>query len=82
MAANSIPYDPRFMEFDHWAALMCELYGAQNLEIPTHGTEWTGWAVGLMGIDIFTNEALPNPYLYDDWREWAQHSIGVVNSGV
>lgn len=80
--ANSIPYDPRHMEFEDWACLMVELYGAQNLEIPTHGTEWKGWAVGLLGIDVFTNEAAPNPYSFDNWRDWAQQLIGAVNSEI
>lgn len=82
MATSAIPYDPRFMEFEGWACLMVELYGAQNLEIPTYDTEWKGWAAGLLAIDVFTNEAAPNPYAYDDWKEWAQQLIGAVNSGV
>lgn len=81
MLGNSIPYDPRYMEFDQWAALMVELYGAQNLVIPTPGMDWKPWAAGLLAIDIFTNEAAPNPYTYDDWKEWAQQLIGIVNAG-
>lgn len=81
MAGNSIPYDPRYMEFDQWASLMVELYGAQNLVIPTPEVNWKDWAAGLLAIDIFTNEAAPNPYVFDDWKEWAQQLIGVVNAG-
>lgn len=80
--SNSIPYDPRYMEFVDWASLLVELYGAQNLVIPDASTDWQQWGAGLLAIDIFTNEAAPNPYAFDDWREWAQQLIGVVNSEV
>ena len=33
-------YDPRYHTFESWASRMCELYGAQNLEIPNALTDW------------------------------------------
>jgi hypothetical protein len=80
--ANFIPYDPRYMEFDDWAALICEQYGAQNIVIPFKGMNWQDWAAGLLAIDIFANEAAPNPYTFNDWRDWAEQLIGAVNAGI
>jgi len=32
-----------------------------------------------MAIDVFQNEALPNPYLYEDWQIWAAEVVNAVN---
>lgn len=77
--APPLVYDPRFHTFDSWAALMCELYGTQQLQIPSPSVDWKSWGVGLLAIDVFTNEAVPNPYNFDDWQEWAQAVVGSVN---
>lgn len=80
--ALAIVYDPRFHDFDSWAALMCEAYGGQNLEIPNGEEGWKGWAAGLRGIDIFANEAIPDPYIFENWQDWAQAVVGAVNQRV
>lgn len=64
-------FDPRFQTWDHWASLMCETYGSQNLEIPSGEENWKGWAVGFIGIDLFSRDAMPNPYHFAEWQEWA-----------
>lgn len=73
----SVFYDPRYQTWDDWAALMCEAYGSQNLEIPNGEENWKGWAAGFVGIDLFAKDGMPNPYGYDDWQEWA---MAVVNT--
>ena len=67
----SVFYDPRYQTWDDWAALMCEAYASQNLEIPNGEENWKGWAAGFVGIDLFAKDGMPNPYGYDDWQEWA-----------
>ena len=74
-------YDPRYMDFDHWASLMCEQYSAQQLAIPTPDTDWKEWASGLLAIDIFTNQAAPNPNVFDNWQDWAFAMVNVMNGG-
>ena len=61
---------------------MCEQYAAQQLSIPDANTDWKEWAAGLKGIDVFTNEGIPAPYIYDDWQEWAQALVNSVNPAV
>lgn len=78
---SPLVYDPRYMEFDQWACLMCEQYAAQQLSIPMPGMEWKDWAAGLLAIDVFTNQAAPNPYQFDDWQEWASALLNVMNGG-
>ena len=79
MSNVAIVYDPRYHDFQSWACLMVELYGPQNLEIPTDFTDWVRWGEGLKAIDVFTNEAIPGPQVYDDWQEWAQALVNAVN---
>lgn len=78
-ASNALVYDPRYHTFDSWACLMCEQYAAQNLSIPTPTTDWKEWGQGLLAIDVFTNEAVPNPVQYSDWQDWAAALLGAMN---
>jgi len=72
-------YDPRYHDFNSWASLMCELYGAQNLEIPDGEATWKSWAAGLKSIDLFSNEGVPGPYVFDNWYDWAEAVVNAVN---
>lgn len=72
-------YDPRFHTFDSWACLMVEAYAAQQLQIPTPDLEWKSWAAGLLAIDVFVNEGIPDPYLFEEWQDWASAVVGAVN---
>lgn len=73
-------YDPRYHTWDSWASLMVEAYGAQQLAIPTSEDQWQSWAAGLKAIDIFENEAIPGPYAFANWQDWAQELVNAVNS--
>ena len=77
--ALALVYDPRFHDFKSWASLMCEAYAGQQLSIPNDQTDWKEWAAGLKAIDIFTNEGIPGPYIYDNWQDWASALVGAVN---
>ena len=78
----ALVYDPRYHTFESWAALMCEQYAAQQLEIPTANTDWKEWGQGLKAIDVFSNEAIPGTRNYDDWQEWAAQLVNSVNPAV
>jgi hypothetical protein len=78
MANVSLIYDPRGHTFDSWAALMCELYAANQLEIPDAKTNWKTWGESLKAIDVFTNEAIPGTIPFNNWLDWAQAVVGAV----
>jgi hypothetical protein len=78
MSDVSLIYDPRGHTFESWASLMCELYATQQLAIPTQGTDWRQWGEGLKAIDVFTNEGIPGPAVFNDWQDWAQAVVGAV----
>jgi len=72
-------YDPRNHTFESWASLMCELYAAQQLMIPSADTDWKEWANGLKAIDVFTNEGAPSAEGFQEWQDWATALMGAVN---
>jgi hypothetical protein len=79
---QQLVYDPRYHTFDSWASLMVEQYAAQQLEIPNNQTDWKLWGQGLLAIDIFTNEGVPNPSQYEKWEDWATALLGAMNPQV
>lgn len=79
MAGPALVYDPRNHTFESWAALMCELYAAQQLEIPTALTDWRTWGDGIRAIDVFANEAIPMTDNFGDWMQWAEELMNAVN---
>jgi hypothetical protein len=79
MAGPALVYDPRGHTFESWAALMCELYAAQQLEIPTSLTNWRTWGDGIRAIDVFANEAIPMTDNFGDWMQWAEELVNAVN---
>jgi len=79
MAGPALVYDPRGHTFESWASLMCELYAAQQLEIPTPFTDWKTWGDGIRAIDVFANEAIPMTDNFDDWMQWAEELVNAVN---
>jgi hypothetical protein len=58
---------------------MCELYASNQLQVPILSTDWKSWAAGLKAIDVFANEAIPEPYGFEDWQDWASAVVGAVN---
>jgi len=78
----ALVYDPRFHSWDSWASLMCELYATEELETPGAEENWQGWAAGFKGIDTLSNEAIPDPYNFDYWFDWAEAVVNAVNPAV
>jgi hypothetical protein len=79
---TNLVYDPRYHTFESWASLMCEQYAAQQLCIPDASTNWQDWASALKAIDVFSNEGIPGPFIFNDWQEWAEALVNSVNPAV
>lgn len=37
----------------------------------TDEDKWQDWAVGFVRASPFTQRVLPDPYQFNDWRDWA-----------
>jgi len=77
--AIALVYDPRYHTWDSWTSLMVEAYAAQQLSSNTPEEEWKQWASGLKAIDVFVNEGIPAPYIFENWQDWASALVGAVN---
>jgi hypothetical protein len=58
---------------------MCEAYAPQQLQIGIVEGDWKDWAAGLKAIDVFQNEAVPGPYVFENWQDWAEAVVNAVN---
>lgn len=73
-----ISYDPRYMSWDQYCALMAELFAPNQLgTVPEE--EWRSWADGMNGIGYFVESAIPNPSLFENWRDWASQMAGIMS---
>ncbi len=80
MAIDTDPLvDPRYMEFRHWAELMCEQFAGQQIQIPNDDTDWRDWANGLNGIALFNNEGIPDQSVFESWDSWATALVLTLN---
>jgi len=77
MSDIALVYDPRYHTFESWASLMVEAYSTQQLAIPDG--DWKPWAASLKAIDVFSNEAIPGPYVYENWQDWAAALVNAIN---
>ena len=75
----ALVYDPRGHTFESWSSLMIEAYASQQLQMNVPEDKWIDFATGMMGISIFQNDALPNPYGFSKWNEWAEEVVNVVS---
>lgn len=44
----------------------------------TDESEWQSWALSLLRAQPFAQRAVPNPFMFDDWREWAMRSYSML----
>jgi hypothetical protein len=80
--ALALVYLPKYHTWESWKDLMVEAYAGQQLDISTSEDEWKKWAEGLIAIDIFSNEAIPNPNIYENWQDWVESVVNVINQKV
>ena len=41
-------------------------------------TQWQDWAVGFLRASHFSQRIPPDPYMFDDWREWAERAYTML----
>ena len=78
-----IGVDPRGIDrFIDWADYMypdLEQFGTVVQMMP--GANWQDWAAGLSAVNKIAESSAPNPYQFDDWKDWAMRFIQLLDSG-
>lgn len=67
--------DPIGLEFRAWGALVAEQLAANGVSAPTNDG-WREW-----GSQLLMNPqlaAIPEPYGFNDWREWARRLLETI----
>lgn len=84
----SIIYPKYFNNVVEWADFMSGALGFftdpvqgsdnqfEQLEDPS---EWQEWAAGVFGGTDPLGQDVPDPFAYDDWREWAERMFATTN---
>lgn len=74
--------DPRgFQDVQTWADFMIPLLERESENYPRldDPEKWQDWASTVFGdVDPIGQDA-PNPFAYDDWREWAMRLFATTN---
>jgi hypothetical protein len=39
---------------------------------------WQDWAIGFVRASPFTQQAIPDPYQFADWRDWAERAYPML----
>lgn len=64
--------DPHGMGLIDWAdSVILSVGDAFAFSRLDDESKWQDWAVVFSRADPFTQRNVPDPYQFDDWREWA-----------
>ena len=72
-----VTYDPRYMTWDQWCALMVELFAVQNLAVVPE-KDWKEWADAMSSFGSFQASGVGDSRGFNDWQDWAYHLIGTM----
>lgn len=75
--------DPRYTaSFEEWADFMYPSLERYGVVVQfTDGDDWKSWAAGLLSLNPLARLGVPQPYAFDDWRDWAMRFIGTLDQG-
>ena len=65
--------NPRNMTLTDWAdSVILASSDAWSFGKLEDEARWQDWAIGFVRASPFTQQAIPDPYLFEDWRDWAE----------
>lgn len=75
--------DPRNMSLRDWAdsviLTVSDVWAFGKLD---DENRWQDWAKAFVNANGYSQRNLPNPYQFDDWREWAQRAYPMLEAVV
>lgn len=67
--------DPRDMDVMSWTAQMAiNLDAVGPIQTLLAPNRWQDWGAHLLAIASLSGILIPDPYQFDDWREWAMRT--------
>ena len=71
--------DPRGMTLRDWAdSVILSVGDAWSFGKLQSEDHWQDWAVGFVRASNFTQRVVPDPYQFEDWREWAMRAYPML----
>jgi hypothetical protein len=65
--------NPKHMDVIEWAdAIILSVVDAWSYGRLDNPDEWQAWGTAFIRADKFVQQNPPDPYEFDDWRDWAE----------
>lgn len=65
--------NPRNMSLTDWAdSVILSTSDAWSFGKLEDEARWQDWAIGFVRASNFTQQVVPDPYQFEDWRDWAE----------
>lgn len=73
--------DPHGMTLTDWAdSVILSLGDAWSFGRLDDAARWQDWASGFVRAPTFATQAVPDPYGFNDWREWALRAYTMLEA--
>jgi len=66
---------PEYIDFEYWATLLMSAFPSDYLPLNPTESGWQEWAAFVVSTPSFAKVSAPNPYDFQDWREWARRIV-------
>ena len=71
--------DPRGMTLRDWCdSVVLDRSDAWSFPVLKDEAGWQDWAVSFLRAARPSRQAPPDPYQFDDWREWAMRAYPLI----
>jgi len=75
--------DPRNMKLRDWAdSIILSVSDGWSFGRLENENEWRDWAIGFVRASGYSQRNVPDPYLFDDWKDWAQRAYPMLEANV
>lgn len=75
-----VAYDPRGMTWDEYCKLMNELFATRQLSVVPE-ENWKDWVNAFSVFGGLEQSGIPDARTFDNWQEWAEQAVGILNVG-
>lgn len=71
--------NPRNMTLTDWAdSVILAVSDARSFGKLEDESRWQDWAIGFVRASPFSQQAIPDPYQFADWRDWAERAYPML----